>query len=98
MADDPEVVEPVVLKDDEGRYERSRDIALVEKARRRGNYGWHVGRGIEVSPHVRAACPAALYWTGEGRKIPKIRFRRGSIVHRRKLSEMPTGFMDMESE
>jgi hypothetical protein len=98
MADDPEVVEPVVLKDDEGRYERSRDIALVEKARRRGNFGWHVGRGIEVSPHVRTACPAALYWTGEGRKIPKIRFRRGSIVHRRKLSEMPTGFLENEHD
>jgi hypothetical protein len=94
MADDPQVVEPVVLKDDEQKFERSGDLSLVEKAKRRGNYGWHVGRAIEVSPHVRAACPAALYWTGEGRKIPKIRFRRGSIVHRRKLSEMPTGFLD----
>ena len=94
MADDPQVVEPVVLKDDEAKYERSQDISLVEKARRRGNYGWHVGRAIEVSPHVRAACPAALYWTGEGRKIPKIRFRRGSIVHRRKFAEVPTGFLE----
>jgi hypothetical protein len=87
----------VVLKDDEEKFERSGDLSLVEKARRRGNYGWHVGRAIEVSPHVRAASPAALYWTGEGRKIPKIRFRRGSIVHRKKLAEMPTGFLD-ESE
>jgi hypothetical protein len=74
------------------------DFSLVDKARRRGNYGWHVGRAIEVSPHVRAACPAALYWTGEGRKIPKIRFRRGSIVHRKKLSEMPTGFLGDEQD
>jgi hypothetical protein len=94
MADDPQVVEPVVLKDDEQKFERSGDLSLVEKARRRGNYGWHVGRAIEVSPHVRAACPAALYWTGEGRKIPKIRFRRGSIVHRKKFASVPTGFLD----
>ena len=94
MADDPQVVEPVVLRDDEDKYEKNPDPALVEKARRRGNYGWHVGKSIEVSPHVRAACPAALYWTGEGRKVPKIRFRRGSIVHRKKLAEMPTGYLE----
>lgn len=94
MADDPQVVEPVVLRDDEDKYEKNPDPALVEKARRRGNYGWHVGKSIEVSPHVRAACPAALYWTGEGRRVPKIRFRRGSIVHRKKLAEMPTGYLE----
>jgi hypothetical protein len=94
MADDPQVVEPVVLKDDEQRYDRNPDPQLVVKARRRGNYSWHVGRTIEVSSHVRAACPAALCWTGEGRKIPKIRFRRGSIVHRKKLAEVPTGFLE----
>jgi hypothetical protein len=97
MADDPQIVEPVVLKDDEDKYERAPDPALVEKARRRGNYGWNVGRSIEVMPHVRAACPAALYWTGEGRKIPKIRFRRGSVVHRKKFASVPTGFLDEES-
>ena len=48
-------------------------------------------------PHVRAASPAALYWTGEGRKVPKIRFRRGSIVHRKKFASMPTGFLDEET-
>jgi hypothetical protein len=93
MADDPQIVEPVVLKDDEDKYERTLDPALVEKARRRGNHGWHVGRAIEVVPHVRAASPAALYWTGEGRKIPKIRFRRGTVVHRKKLADLPTGFL-----
>ena len=98
MADDPHVVEPVVLKDDEDKYERNPDPALIEKARRRGNYGWNLGRSIEVMPHVRAACPAALYWTGEGRKIPKIRFRRGSIVHRKKFASVPTGFLEEDVE
>jgi len=92
MADDPQIVEPVVLKDDEQKYEKTLDPALVEKARRRGNRGWHVGKSIEVVPHVRAASPAALYWTGAGRKIPKIRFRRGTVVHRKKLTNVPTGF------
>jgi hypothetical protein len=74
MADDPQGVEPVVPRDDEDRYERNPAPALVDEARRRGNYGWHVGRAIEVSPHVRAPSPAALYWTGEGGKTPKIKF------------------------
>jgi hypothetical protein len=92
MANDPEIMEPVVLRDDAARYERTGALALVAKARRRGHWGWNVGKGIEVSPHVRAASPAALYWTGEGRKIPKIRFRRGTVVHRKKFTAVPTGF------
>lgn len=98
MADDDQMVEPIVLKADEEKYERTRDAALVEKAKRRGNYGFDVGRSIEVVPHVRAASPAALYWTGEGRTIPKIRFRRGTVVHRKRLASMPTGFLDKEED
>ena len=71
-------------------------MRLVEKAIRRGNYGFNVGRSIEVSPHVRSSSPAALYWTGQGRKIPKIRFRRGTVVHRKRLASVPTGFLDLE--
>jgi hypothetical protein len=98
MADDPEIMEPVVLRDDAARFEKTGEQALVDKARRRGHWGWNVGKGIEVSPHVRAASPAALYWTGEGRKIPKIRFRRGSIVHRKKFAQVPTGFLEEKGD
>jgi hypothetical protein len=96
MSDDNELVEPIVLKADESKWENTHDGALVEKAKRRGNYGFNVGRDIEVVPHVRSACPAALYWTGEGRRVPKIRFRRGTVVHRKKLADMPTGYLDKE--
>jgi hypothetical protein len=96
MAEDKELVEPIVLKADEEKWDKSHDPALVDKAKRRGNYGFNVGRDIEVAPHVRAACPAALYWTGKGRKIPRIRFRRGSVVHRKRLASVPTGFFDKE--
>lgn len=96
MAEDKELVEPIVLRADEDKFDRTGDMGLVEKAKRRGNYGFNVGRGIEVTPHVRAASPAALYWVGKGRKIPKIRFRRGTVVHRRKLASVPTGYLDKE--
>jgi hypothetical protein len=93
MATDPEIVEPEVLASDEERYSKTRDSALVDKAHRRGKVGWNVGKDIEVVPHYRRACPAALYWTGEGRRFPKIRFRKGSVVHRKRLASVPTGFM-----
>lgn len=97
MAEDKELVEPIVLKADEEKFARTGDLSLVTKAVRRGNYGFNVGRNIEVSPHVRSASPAALYWTGEGRKIPRIRFRRGTVVHRKRLASVPTGFLDKEN-
>lgn len=96
MAEDKELVEPIVLKADEDKFDRTGDLTLVEKAKRRGNYGFNVGRDIEVTPHVRAASPAALYWVGKGRKIPKIRFRRGTVVHRKRLASVPTGYLDEE--
>jgi hypothetical protein len=92
MAADPDLVIPDVLSKDKSKFAQTRDLRLVAKAHQRGKVGWDVGANIEIAPHLRSACPAALYWTGEGRKIPRIRFRKGCIVHRRRLSEVPTGF------
>jgi hypothetical protein len=97
MAADPELVVPDVLSKDKAKFAATGDQSLVEKAHRRGKVGWDVGANIEVSPHLRSASPAALYWTGTGRKVPRIRFRKGCIVHRRRLSEVPTGFMADET-
>jgi|694.fasta_scaffold53406_7 hypothetical protein len=96
MANDEFVVQPEVLSSDEEKYEKTKDPKYVTKAINRGKYGWNVGKNIEIVPHVRSACPAALYWTGVGKKIPKIRFRRGCIVHRKKLNDIPTGYFDLE--
>jgi len=96
MAEDTSLVEPIVLKSDEDKYEATGDASLVAKAKRRGNYGFNVGRDIEVAPHVRSASPAALYWTGVGRRVPRIRFRRGTVVHRKRLAQVPTGFLDKD--
>jgi hypothetical protein len=98
MAADPDLVVPDVLSKDKSRFAQSRDLRLVQKAHQRGKVGWDVGANIEIAPHLRSACPAALYWTGEGRKIPRIRFRKGCIVHRRRLSEVPTGFLGDDKE
>lgn len=94
MSNDPEIVQPDVLNADIKKYERTQDPKYIEKAKRRGKFGWSVGKDLQISPHVRAACPAALYWTGKGRKTPKIRFRKGCVVHKKKLQDIPTGYID----
>lgn len=51
--------------------------ARINKAIQRGKYGWSLG----CIPHVRRPHPC-LVWTGEGKKIPKIIIRKGSVVKR----------------
>jgi len=92
LENDPEVIQPDVLADDLEKFKQTLDPKYIEKAKRRGKFGWVIGRDIEVSPHVRAASPFALYWTGKGRTIPIIRHRKGCIVHRELVEKVPTGF------
>ena len=96
MAADPELVVPDVLAKDKAKFADTNDPALVERAHNRGKVGWDVGHNVEIAPHLRSSSPAALYWTGVGRKVPRIRFRKGCIVHRKRLSEVPTGFLANE--
>lgn len=84
------LIEPDVLSADRWEYSRSKDPALVDKARERGKNGYNIGMDIEVSPHWRSPC-LALYWTGKGRTTPRVRMRRGSIVHRKAVAAIPTG-------
>ena len=79
-----------MLAADRAAYERTGDGKYVSKAKRRGKLGWNVGPGIEVIPHVRRPHPA-LVWTGKGRAVPKVVMRKGSIVHQRKVEQMPHG-------
>jgi len=91
---DPELIAPYVLTNDEAKAITQADIdRLSAKARRRGRYGWDVGKSIEVMPHYRRP-HTALFWTGEGRKVPVIRLRKGALVHRSKIESIPTGYLN----
>ena len=92
LADDPEVITPDVLANDQQKYEASGgDSKYVDRAHRRGKLGWNVGQKIEVMPHYRRPHPA-LVWTGHGRAVPRIVMRKGTVVHREVLARVPTGF------
>ena len=97
VADNPEFVRAEVLASDEEKYGRTRDGKYVAKAKRRGKYGWTVGKHVEMSPHFRNGC-LALYWTGHGRTIPKIRWRKESIVHKDIVQKVPQGCMTSVTE
>lgn len=82
-------IEPDILSAD---ADKPLTDQIIDRARRRGKIGWHIGRSFTVSPHYRGPCPLALYWTGQGRTKPIYRPRAGCIVHRHKLADIPTGF------
>lgn len=93
LGQDPDLVRPVVLAADEAEYEATGDARLVERAVKRGRRGWSIGRHVESSPHYRRP-HFSLRWTGAGRAVPKVVPVKGSIVHRRRLAEVPTGRLD----
>lgn len=88
IQDDPSILEPQVLARDIGKTGDLRK--MLERARKRGKFGFSLGKSVEVSPHIRRPHPA-LVWTGKGRKVPRIVFRKGSVIHRDVVEKVPTG-------
>ena len=97
LANDPDLIEPDVLNDDERKYSATLDPKYIDKAHRRGKVGWHIGRKMDLVPHIRRS-HLALMHTGPGRTVPRIVMRKGSVVKRHKATEVPTGFMDVVSQ
>ena len=91
LENDPSIISPDVLSKDRDRYEKTGDDKYVDKAHRRGKVGWDVGRKIEMIPHYRRP-HMALVWTGQGRAVPRVVPRRGSVVHREVVGKVPSGF------
>lgn len=92
--DNPEFLERQVLNKDESRLAAADEIGkqkLFDRAKRRGKYGFSLGKSIEVIPHARRPHPC-LVWTGKGREIPKIVMRKGSFIHRSRIEQIPTGY------
>jgi len=97
--EDPEIVTPDVLARDKVGYEdalkkgdQEKVKKIIGRAKRRGKNAFDIGRLIEAMPHYRRP-HMALFWTGAGRKIAKIKLRQGSIVHRDKIVNVPTDYI-----
>lgn len=90
-----DLIEPDVLMKDRSKYLQTADEAIVQRAVRRGKRGWLIGASLdrEVSPHFRRP-HLALRWTGGGRRVPKVVPVRGTVVKRKKLFDLPSGYLD----
>lgn len=99
LAKDPDLIIPDVLSDDRLAYEETGDQKYVDRAQRRGKIGWTVGANIEVDPHFRRP-HFGIRWMKENETssvlVPRIRPIKGAVVHRHKLTEVPTGYLDDE--
>lgn len=98
--DDPDIVTPDVLARDRVKYDealKAEDTnkigAILDRARRRGKNAFDIGRAVDAMPHFRRP-HMALFWTGPGRTVAKIQLRKGSIVHRDKIVNVPTDYLE----
>ncbi|MBA2116732.1 hypothetical protein HOV93_39240 [Planctomycetes bacterium FF15] len=93
LANDPELIQSDVLASDRTRFAETGDNKYVERAHRRGKRAWTIGKTIEKIPHYRRS-HLAKFWIGPGRVTPILRLRKGGIVCREKVLEVPTGYLD----
>lgn len=96
LEDDPSIIQPDVLAADRNRFDRSTDPEerqkLIDKAKRRGIVGWRIGEQYESMPHFRRP-HFGLRHTGKGGSVPRIVPIKGAIVHRQKMTDVPTGYL-----
>lgn len=98
LEEDSDLLIPDILNSDKCRWESATQLQkekMIERARKANKNGFDLGSAMEIIPHFRRPHPAVV-WTGKGRLVPRITLRRGSVVHRSKLSSIPTGHDDAE--
>tara|TARA_R110000803_G_scaffold10243_1_gene31549 strand:- start:56 stop:868 length:813 start_codon:yes stop_codon:yes gene_type:complete len=89
LASDPDYIKPVLLKADENKTTPLEE--RIERAKRRGVFGFTIGEEIERSPHFRRP-HFAIRWTGKGGSIPKLVPVKGSVIGKELMTTVPTGF------
>lgn len=92
MANDPAIITADVLEKDRRKYEETGDPKYIEKAKKRGIVGWSIGEQYETCPHYRRP-HFGIRHTGKGGKIPRIVPIKGAVVHSKKLTTVPTGYI-----
>jgi hypothetical protein len=89
LASDPNYIKPVLLKADENKTTPLNE--RVERAKKRGVYGFTIGEDIERSPHFRRP-HFAVRWTGKGGEIPKLVPVKGAVINKKLMITVPTGY------
>ena len=92
LKNDPEFVKPEVLVRDQSKFDETKDPRLVEIAKNHGIVGWSIGKDQEMTPHIRLP-HFGHRWSGPGGKELKLTKIKGSIIHKDKLTRVPTGYI-----
>lgn len=100
-----DLITPIVLAKHQDKYDAEINAEakkwLEDKAAKIQGRGFSIGKKLqtqsEMSPHWRNP-HMALYWTGTGRRDPKLILRAGAVVVPKHLSQVPTGFLGQENE
>lgn len=91
---DSDIITPDILNRDKDKWDSASENQrneILNRAKDRGKNGWNIGSTTEYAPHYRRPHPA-LVRVGKGRKLTRIVMRKGSVVHRGKLTSIPSGF------
>lgn len=96
LAADDRYIDPVLLNRDRNRdLDEEAHQRAVKRAKNRGEFGFDLGKTIEVSPHFRRP-HFGIRLTGKGRRIAKLVPIKGAIINRELLGDIPTGYQDDE--
>lgn len=98
IRNNPDIIEQQPLSKDLAKFDRSVDFEerqrLLDKAKRRGKLAFAIGKHIETAAGFRNP-HFAIRWMGHGEpKTPVLRPISGCIVNRKKIMNVPTGFLD----
>lgn len=96
IGSDPDLIEPQILTNDLPKLNNHNINSLIDKAKRRGKFGFSLGKKLESIPHTRRP---HMYWQAYGPKhsLRRYRTRKGSVIHKDKITNVPTGFEENES-
>ena len=81
IGENPDIVKPVVLRADARKYEESGDLKYIEKARRRGVFGFEIGADIPTREQLKRMVEENEIAIAHGRKAPHFRASHLALVH-----------------
>ena len=98
---DSDLLRADVLPEDRDSYRRFGHEKYIRKAKKQGRFGWTIGEDLEKEvkrgksiPHYRRR-HYSIRWMGTKPNLkPVLRQVRATIVNKKKMTEVPTGYLD----
>lgn len=89
IGENPDIVKPVVLRADARKYEETGDQKYIEKAKRRGVFGFDIGADIPTREQIKRMVEENEIAIAHGRKAPHFRASHLALVHTGKGRALP---------